>query len=345
MSKMLPFKHPIITSWPWTAATFSILENYSNSLDWLYNNYVQIFCEHYDSFISIHYLPHTDVFSLCPFFHSSLIPRNFLTKFKIDIIDFIKFCIDSNYYVYCFVDESFINDFMTDKFLHELLIYGYTDTDVAIADFALSYTQKYTFGLTSFSNFREAYYSVNYNEDEMQDGIGGNGGILIFSVNQNETYNLNKNLLITSLEDYFSCIDSSNMYRTYNLQKAAKFNPDLRNVCFGIDIYEEIYDYYTTLEKNNKYFLIQPLHVLYDYKVLMLQRLYYLKEKKYFCIPNNLISEYTNLVDKTKVLRNLGIKYWICKKTKILDAIGSSVLSLKERDISITLKLLSILKV
>lgn len=95
-----------------------------------------MFCEHYDPFISIHYLPHSDIFSLCPFFYSSLIPLNFLENFKIDIIDY-------------------------------------------------------------------------------------------------------NNLLITSLGDYLSGTDSSNIYRTYNLKKPAKFNPALRKVSFGVDIYEK----------------------------------------------------------------------------------------------------------
>ena len=91
MKKKLPLKYPTITSWDWTAATFAVLENHNQCNDWIFNNFVQIFSERYQNIISLHFLPHIDVFSMCPFFYVSLIPRCLISS---DIITFFKKCID-----------------------------------------------------------------------------------------------------------------------------------------------------------------------------------------------------------------------------------------------------------
>lgn len=152
MKKILPFSNPTITSWTWTAATFSILGNYPKCLPWLYNNFIQLFCECYEKWVSLHYIPHVDVFSVCPFFHSSLIPRTFLLDLNISLNSFIRTCINHNYYVYCIIDESYIS--RKKRFLHELLIYGYDDLTQTynIADFTLTSTQKYTQSTTSYDS-------------------------------------------------------------------------------------------------------------------------------------------------------------------------------------------------
>lgn len=198
MEKKLLFKYPEITSWTWTAATFAILENYENAIPWLYNNFVQLFCERYDNWVSVHYFPHLDVISNNPFFHSALISRELISNLHIDIIDFIKKCIDLNYYVYCKVDEGCIC--VDRKFLHELVIFGYDDSKETfeIADFTLNKYRKYTLTSTSFQNIKKAYENVMIEEDDMTDGIGGDGGIFIFAVNEGYYYKF-----ITNSNKYF----------------------------------------------------------------------------------------------------------------------------------------------
>ena len=104
MKKILPYKYPEITSWTWTAGNFAILGNYSNATAWLYSNFAQLFCERYDKWVSVHYIPHLDVFSNNPFFQSSLLSRELISELNIDIISFVKKCIELNYYIYCKVD-------------------------------------------------------------------------------------------------------------------------------------------------------------------------------------------------------------------------------------------------
>lgn len=113
----------------------------------------------------------------------------------------------------------------------------------------------------------------------MQDGIGGDGGILIFKVNDGNEYEFNQQLLITSLKDYLNGTDSGSNYRTYDLNKASSFSKGLRDVCYGINIYKFLSIIKKFATGSNKFY-IQPLHVLYDHKVLMVDRIKYLREQK-----------------------------------------------------------------
>ena len=311
MRKVLPFKYPEITSWTWTAATFAVLENYKNAEPWLYNNFVQLFCEKYDNWVSVHYIPHLDVFLNNPFFRSALINREIISAFQIDIVDFVKKNIDLGYYVYCKVDEGYIC--RENRFLHELVIFGYDDETEGfnIADFTLTKSQKYTFSFTTYENLKKAYESVSVKEDDMQDGVGGNGGILVFSVNTNYVYEFNIDALVVSLEDYLNCNDSGKYYRTHNFNKETNFSKGLRGVCYGVQVYDWIMKYYEKVRKGESIFYIQPLHVLFDHHVLMVKRLEFLKKENVVNLSENIMLKYKELVKEMEITRNIGIKYWV----------------------------------
>lgn len=344
MKRVLPFKYPTITSWTWIAGTFAILENYENSYPWLYNNFTQMFCETHEKWVSAHYIPHLDVFSRCPLLKTALIERKILLYDNKDIIELIKQCINLGYYVYCKMDEKCIIGYEK-PCLHELMIYGYDDEQSVcyIADFILNSSQKYSFATTSYDNIREAYKSVNEKDDDMQDGIGGDGGIFIMSVNSEYKYEFDMELMITSLNDYVQCKDSGAIYRTYNIKKESSFSKGLKKLSYGLDVYKEISEYYLKVG-DGMYFFIMPLHILFDHKVLMLKRLEYLKNKLNISIPEELIQQCNHLMKEALCIRNLGVKYWVKKDRRILKNISSHLLLLMKQDKQFSEELLSVLK-
>lgn len=332
MKKVLPFRYPQITSWTWTAATFAVLENYKNAEPWLYNNFVQLFCEKYDNWVSVHYIPHLDVFLNNPFFRSALINREIISAFQIDIVDFVKKNIDLGYYVYCKVDEGYIC--RENRFLHELVIFGYDDEAESfnIADFTLTKSQKYTFSSTTYENLKKAYESVSVEEDDMQDGVGGNGGILVFSVNKDYTYEFNLDALVVSLEDYLNCNDSGKYYRTHSFNKETNFSKGLQCVCYGLQVYDWIIKYYEKVGKGENIFFIQPLHVLFDYHVLMAKRLEFLKEENIVNLSEDIMFKYKELVKEMEIARNIGIKYWVTQEKNKIDKVICALLQIREKD-------------
>ena len=97
----------------------------------------------------------------------------------------------------------------------------------------------------------------------------------------------------------------------------------MQSISYGLDIYDMLQKYYKEVKQEEKTFFIQPLHVLYDHKYLMLQRLLYLNKELKFKIPNDLLEEYFMLFSEVNILRNLGIKYWVSRKVSALDTVIS----------------------
>ena len=343
MERSLPIRYPSITSWTWIANTFAILETYDNTKEWLYNNFVNLFCETYDEWVSLHYLPHVEVFSISPFFKSALLERKIIRSISPDIITFIKKCIDLDYYVYCKVDDHFISK--DHKLLHELLIYGYNDSNSQfdIADFTLSDSQKYTFSKTSYKNIQLSIDAVMDEEDDMQDGIGGDGGIFIFCVNKHQKYSFNAELFKAYLDDYISCKCSSNLYRTNKLEIPTSFSVGLKKIRCGLAVYDTLIEYCTNLIEGKNYFYIQSFHVLYKHKKLMLNRLRYLKDKLNFQISESILSEFESLLIHAEIIRNLGIKYLLQRDTIVLKKIKQLLKELKDEDEKACLKLFQVL--
>ena len=231
------------------------------------------------------------------------------------------------------------------RFLHELLIYGYDDSTQTynIADFTLTSTQKYTQSTTSYDSINKGYVSIRPHEDGLTDGLGGIGGIYIFSVNPNYNYDFNIDLMKNYLNDYISGSDSGYPYRTYNLKQQTASNTGLQSISYGLDIYDMLQKYYKEVKQEEKTFFIQPLHVLYDHKYLMLQRLLYLNKELKFKIPNDLLEEYSMLFSEVNILRNLGIKYWVSRKVSALDTVISRIPGIKQKDLYLTTKLINLL--
>lgn len=339
---VLPVKYPTITSWPWTAAIFSVLEGNGKYEDWLYENFTQLFCEEYDKWVSVHYLPHFDVFSVCPLIKSALIPREFISTISINIIELMKMCIRLNYYICCEVDEQYISK--NKKFVHELFIYGFDDEEgkFYVADFTLRDDQKYSFLKVSYENMKLAYEAVTTEDDDMKDGSGARGGILIFKVKENADYNFLVDRLIKPLEDYVKGEDRGKDYRMFYVDEEL----GLKETVYGIAIYKYIENYYAKIRKNrdDKHFYIQPLHVLYDHKVLMCKKLEIIK-KSGIEISQNVIQQFNELKQEAFIIRNLGIKYWICKKEYILDRIVRRLHLMEEKDKSACENLLREIKI
>lgn len=336
MKKELPLKYPTITSWDWTATTFAVLENHKQCNDWIFNNFVQIFSERYQNIISLHFLPHIDVFSMCPFFCVSLIPRCLISS---DIITFFKKCIDKNFYIYCIVDVGSI--IYNKKFPHEITLYGYDDSlqEFNVASFILNKGNKYSFSTLSYQQLLTAYNNISNSDDDLEDGMGGKGGILLFKFNQDMTYNFDFNLFTKNILDYLDSTDSGKIYRPYNILVNRK-NYGIQKVSYGMEIYNELIFSLNNLENLKRIYFIQPLHVLYDHKVFMTQCLKYLKSKYNLSIPSNIIQEYDNLAKEILYCRNAAIKYSIDLKKENFISVIYKLMNVRDREYRILTTLL-----
>ena len=100
---------------------------------------------------------------------------------------------------------------------------------------------------------------------------------------------------------------------------------------FGLSCYDLMVKYLGDLKKYPVNMRVW-LHVLYDHKLLMINRIKYLTEKNYIKKDENVLNMFNELMNLCEVNRNLYIKYQINKNQKLLDTIINNVKILKEKD-------------
>ena len=138
MKKVLPIHDSPVSYLPGYAFTTYIILNYKTGQDWFAQKYMSsllIYNETYDvpstefcnittiPFINIHNFQLSNIW--CPLTDVHSVPRDLISHFKIDIIDFIEHYIDQNKYLVFYVNRSYIKEHDDYDVTHELLVYGY----------------------------------------------------------------------------------------------------------------------------------------------------------------------------------------------------------------------------
>lgn len=321
--KSLPVLYPPITSWTWHANVLSILSNYERTLPWVYSNYIQLWTRlnrHEEIFTDFNFcnFPPED----CPWIYLQTLKRETISKMTSDIIEFIKRAIDLDNYIYGVVDESQLihRDKSEKKYPHELFVFGYNDQDETfdVADF--TFKGKYSFEKVTYSDFRRAYYNIERNEDYL---LRGKGGIQLLSFYSDAFYCFDTILVKESLEDYLYARNSQYKYRSLH-------NPD--EYVFGIDIYDTLIIYLNSFFSRNETIDLKPFHVMFDHKVLMVNRLKFMQVEAFLCSELSILDNYIKIKEASLIVRNGIIKYNITKEKEILKRILLQIETIKKQE-------------
>lgn len=120
MKKILPLETPFISGFPATSTVLSILQHHTESIPWIFNNYIQLFSASPETNI--------DFFDVsidnCPFLSVNTIDKGLLQE-NTDILEFILSALDRGYYLTFMVDTSKIRAYKHGVKFHDPLFYGY----------------------------------------------------------------------------------------------------------------------------------------------------------------------------------------------------------------------------
>ena len=140
--KILPAVYPPVNAYLHQSALFSMLFARDECIPWIYNNFLQVYSlkdlylhTHRPEAVDFYYNLYGDFrlyyFRANPWIRYSAMPLSDLNIIKMDYIDFLKYCIDRNQYLYFYVDRYYIpvyiNHFMQRHQKHGIFIYGYDD--------------------------------------------------------------------------------------------------------------------------------------------------------------------------------------------------------------------------
>lgn len=337
-------RNPLITSWQWHATLFSILSEDDNAKKWIYSNYIQlrsfkveeIFTG--DEILFADMIPGTSSLKACPYLVTSLMTKSQIECYCGDIVDFIIKTLDLGGYVYGVFDEAkILSDYSVDyKFPHELFIYGYNRDKKYFYTGDFTFKERYSHNTVSFEELRKGYDAISPDEDHMfrDDYMGHRGLYVIFKNTENPVYEVDIEFIKESIFEYLNSVNTKKKYRM------------LRNVhdntTYGISVLDAVYD--RLMEQVNMEepdFDIRAIHVLYDHKKLMYERIKYLMERGYIAYDAELLDNYSLVVKNMLTARNLLIKISITENMEDASRFKMYFGIAREKEASVLLEVLS----
>ena len=339
--KVLPVKHPPITTFQGYAVPLSIQVCYPVTFDWMYSNYINIyaferpkrqkddipiiggFFGDYDYRKLSHY---TSGYSLIlnstyPFLQITQISDDLLEKLNVDIISLIKCSLSTERYVYTLVDTTCINAYKSYLGIHDIMVYGYDDNsqELYIADF-LSSSGAFSFAKCTYDEFNNAFYSVWPSSLQTRNNIIG----LLKYIDRNKDYNCKYQIDFSYIK---SCISNylhpdSNLERNYDGYFSMMYELPVKTYS-GKNVYRYFINFIDTEQQFGK-MQIDPrlFHGLYDHKNMMLRRIEYFICKGFLVASKcQYLSSYSHVRDLSLMIRNLVLKYNITGKLSLIPKI------------------------
>lgn len=307
--KVLPFcKDPPVKTYHHHAFTFGILlaEN-QNIAPWFYSNYIQLVYE-----LKYYTLNFTDsCFFNSTMFNRQLVFKQTLRRYGLRSSDFFRDAIDDGYYVSAFVDEYYIpNKRPYHKFsnLHDICIFGYSGTAFNII------------GYDQYGIYSEG--TASFDDIDLSDP----DNIFLLKLKPNTEYNLDLALMRDLLRYYLDPQSIQSIYRSVLADYTVKY--------YGVDSYKIFKDQIDILGEHPEKADIRPFELLREHKQCMYDRLVYLNENSIADLTGQ-IPRYKDILDRTKTLKRVFMKFAIRKDTGMLPSILNDVQKVKEDEIGI----------
>lgn len=343
---VLPVKYPAITSWQWHATLFSILGEDENAKRWIYSNYIQLRCYNIpeytsgDEILLCDMMPGSSAMKECPYLIFSLITKPQIESYCGDVIDFIVKTIDLGGYVYGAFDEArMISNVSVDyKFSHELFIYGYNMEEEVFYVGDFTFKDKYAYTTVTFDAVKRGFEVLSAGEDHVfRDDYKGTRGLYVIQKNvDSKYYDIDPVLIKRTLEEYLKAEDTKEHFRMMR----NRFD----DTVFGVNVYEALKARVDKqLHKEEPDFDIRALHIAYDHKVLMLDRLKYLMANEVIPFDQKMLDDYAVVVEDMLTARNLLVRISVTNEIEAGDRIVGYLDDAKKKEIAILSKVTELL--
>ena len=294
-----------------TVFSLSVLAINEAYLSWFYSQHIQLY------FSKVHiqkgipkidfYRPPNNRLFPTPLLETRWLDRDLISIVNEDIVQFVVKYIDKNYYVQLYLNEFYIPDrssYNKKKNIHETLIHGYDLYDETFSIVGYNKMGQYVSSKLKFSDFKEAYMKIDYSPNHMAK-IG-----LLKYIN-NRHYEFDINLVSEQLQDYIESNNTSERFRML-------YKPE--DGIYGMKTYR--YLIHCLLEQKNNPD-IRLLHILWEHKKCMLNRLIYMEDKGYLDPFKELSTTYAKIEEEAANLRLVMLRVTLGFKKE--NEIGTSI--------------------
>lgn len=307
------------------AGFLCILLAYENMENWLYEHYIQLYYSFNKCVLSS---KQKEMF--LDFYGGWTEPREMLCidsynrkdVEKFDVNSFIKI-INENKYVYCYVDEYYIQ--ISRHNSHDILVYGYNDEKQTfqVVGYKDRFFQQYE---VDYNNFIKAFYS-GIKISKMFDTYHGINYFLCIKpcIDRISNYKFHIEKFEERLYEYINCINTGILNACDDLNH--KMYQKEGNV-YGLKVYECLISDIEMCKKKLTLLDYRAFHTLYEHNMLMRERLEILP----FEINEELKKKIDELVSISNKIRMLVMKYDLEPNLEVLERIISETRRLYEAE-------------
>lgn len=255
-------------------------------------------------------------FTISPYLNVQILNRDLIFKSPKDIVPFIIACIDKGYYVRITVDECFLIHspaYRKRHFVHEILIYGYNKQTL----FGIGFNRQgdYAAYPIAFSELEQAVVHVDLTGHYDPDGLR------LFKYDPHAQYDFDIHLVCEHLEDFLSSRNTSQRFRMLA-------NPT--NGAYGLATYECLKHFLASFLSPPFSFDIRPVHILWEHKKCMAERLRYMETQGYLKSEYGFSTQYDELARKAGMIRLMLLKFKITRSPDLIHRVLSRLDNITE---------------
>jgi hypothetical protein len=250
-----------------------------------------------------------------------------------EMLDQIMKWIDHGNYLIFNMDESLIPGtilaHLHQSVLHTIFIYGYDAINKMFKSINFDLTRRVTFLDISFDDFYKAFTSPSTRNMLQSYDWGKNCRFALNVLHKNAPPDkeLNLTLIKKGFTDFLNARNST--LEGYDLY----FNTDRKSV-WGIGVYNSVIQYLKVAEQW-PFFDVRIFSTLYEHKLLMYERIIAIRETGMVAVDADIIDKTEEATQIAKRAKSESMKYYLTKKSQLIEQMIQQVNILRDMDYSI----------
>lgn len=303
--KVLPFCKPIISHVPFDNCVLGILQNYPQTYDWIYSNFINIYITKRNG---ADYFYPTYLWKACPFLDEFVLPYIFIKDNYRVYTDFLEYVLDKDFYVYNVLNIKYIKKYNTEVHdVHNSFIFGIDKKRRIVKMYDFFYSGIYEEYECTYDEINNAFKNISqcdwFNTDNFLDNFTKT---FLLRYKANVIYTISKETLKENIISYLS---KRNLLENNFVHKNALYCEYDDEYFWGTDCWKNILhgDY-----------ILRHFSLLIAYSSMWKYRYEYFVEKNYIRICEEMEVKINDLNKMARIMMNSYIKYVIKKSQEVI---------------------------
>lgn len=304
MKTNLPFNFPMITHVPFDNCILGILQNYPDTFDWIYSNFINVYMNKKNG--ADYFFPKF-LWNICPFIDTYTLPFIFVKNNFTNYTDFLESCLKDGFYVYSILNMRPIHKYKTQiDDDHNPIITNIDTLSRTVQMYDFFYNGIYTMYECSYDEMNESFRSLPQCKGfNIEDYLNNYTEIILLKYNAQQKYTFNSDNFKKSIKDFLNCTNLLSKYDSCLVLE----NNDKDSFFWGIECWKNILQ---SPMVRRHFSLLLAHSKMWEY------RYQYFSEKEYLNNSDYIESIISDLSNTAKIALNLYLKESM-RKNKVGD--------------------------